>query len=224
MSRRVCSLMALAGLVVAPLSARAALVTYKVDATLTANTMTSGAFVGAPLGAPVVLRFTVDTSVAPTFSSSTYNFWDGAVGLITDLKAKVLGVASSVTPAPPAHARVVNDALASGGTSYYDQFWMEMESSGPAPDFTLAQLSLGSIAPTPPVPSSLVGIDFPTSSSELVVSSFTTTPNIRLRGQSPAENIFAVPYNVTVLVPAPAGVVALSPLAGLMLARRRRRG
>jgi len=146
------AVIALALAAVAAPAASADLITYRFHAEVTGNFMSSGGFAGAPVGAPVTVWYTVDTAVAPGFSSATNNHYDGVSGVVTAMKAKVGGLSSVATPGVAEHVRVVNDALLSAGPNHYDQFWIEVPGAG-SPDFTKAIVILSSIFNGPAAPS-----------------------------------------------------------------------
>jgi hypothetical protein len=200
--------------------AGADIITYRSHGTLLGNNFASGAFSGASAGTPVTVWVTVDTSVAPAFSGSGVNSWDGVAGVVTGLKARVGGAVSEPAPGSADHVRVVDDGLLSGGPNHYDQFWLEVTAGAPSPDFSRAIVILSSIAGGPTAPSSRTGPAFPTDSSQVVVDSFTNEKAIYLRGSAPGEILSATLEHVEV-IPSP-GAGALLVGASLLGLRRRR--
>jgi len=199
-------------------AAQGAVVVYQFSGPLLTNSMSSGGFAGAPIGAPVTLEIAVETSNAPIFSAPGRNHWDTVAGTILGLKATVNGFTSIATPnSAPLYARVVNDANNSG--TYIDQFWIEALGIGATPDFKSGSAVLSTVGAAPPISSSLIGTDFPTDSSELIASSFLNEHYILLKGD-PGQFLRADITSMSV-VPAP-GVGVLFVGAGLASVRRRR--
>lgn len=193
---------------------------YRFVGTVTLNNLGSGAFAAEPIGSTVMLQFTVDTSTTPVFSSATRNHWDGVPGTILGMQATVSGSTSIVTPDDsPDFSRVVNDAFYSSSSFYSDEFWMEVDAVGLAPDFNFARVNLTSQSAAAPTPSPLVGLDWPDHSSELDPALFNHTNHLMLSLGGP--NFLFAHIDSVIVLPTP-GALALCSIAALTTTRRRR--
>ena len=202
--------------------ASASIYVYNISGTINNNTITSGGFAGAPSGALVSLLITVDSSTTPIFADANRNHWDSVPGTVIGMQVTVNGYTSAMGGGTtPTRARVVNDALAPGGTHHFDQFWMEVPAAAVTPDYVWASFTLSSLNTTAPVASPLTGIGWPTSDAEVNVASFNNEKQIVVRSTGP-QFLTATIYDVTV-VPTP-GALALGAVAGLGALRRRRQG
>lgn len=215
------SLLAALGLALACApAANADILIYQFQATVTLNNIGAGAFAAAPIGSSAFIQITVETSTVPIFTDANRNVWDSVSGTVLAMHATVDGSTSVVTPnSAPTRARVVNDALLSGGPSRFDQFWMEVPTAVASPDLNFASIILSSIGPGPAVPSSLLGFDWPDDSSELDPASFTNENQMIISRGGP--NFLSAHIDSINVLPTP-GAIALLSITALTATRRRR--
>lgn len=216
------SIICLAAVCAVGSAASADLVEYTFTGTVDSSSISSGDFSGAAASDAVSVVFVIDTDHAPGFTNANNSFWDGVAGMMQSMSVTIGGVNVSAAPNDaPTRLRVVDDNV-SGSGNVFDQFWIEASPAAPGA-FSQITTILSSIVPSGLAPSSIMGTDLPTDSSDIIVGSFTNENNIILYGPTgPGDGLLFATITgfAAQIVPAPSAAAMLG--LGLIGGRRRR--
>ncbi|MFG0256731.1 MAG: hypothetical protein ACF8GE_02400 [Phycisphaerales bacterium JB043] len=210
------------------LPCRAFLLQYTFEGQVNENSMASGAFASADIGATTRLEILIDTSIPSQTSNATRQSWGGVPGVISSVVAQAGSVTRSFLPDAPTEADIWNDDLdhttIPGNVIAVDSFRLRVDTLTNTDDMMgfivdLSAISLGTTFAT----SSLSSTNWPTQSIELNPASFS---NARFMGffqdTTYSSGVFSELTSIAIQVIPGAPSTSLLACAGLVLCRRRR--